>query len=238
MKRVYSVMKFILRDSAKPVAIYYLVLVTILAAMLSLLPFLGKEVGPLNGGDGTALIFLFVVGLNMFKSNYQFMQANGVTRMHFYAGGLLAMAAVAAFMAVAGVGIQAMILQVSAHGMQTISELLYPANGFLAHFLWELAAHLAAIALGWFVTMLFYRSGTALKLAISIGVPVFAIIGPPILDVFTDGWFSDAILRFCAFVLGLSGRPDAWAGALGLFVTVVAFSGFCFLLVRRAPVKT
>jgi hypothetical protein len=196
--------------------------------MLLLPLLLGNAKGSVNGVEGASLIFLFVMGLNLFKPSFLFMQANGVTRRHFYMGSLMTIAAVSVCLTI----VDALLFGANA---QSLSGLLYAQSGFVARLIWTLAGNLAATAAGWFVTMLFYRSGKALKLVLAIAPPVLLCVGLPLLDSVIS--VTPALGRFAALLLGLSGRPDAWIGALSLIVLAALLSSFCFLLVRRAPVK-
>ncbi|NLO26332.1 MAG: hypothetical protein GX114_09395, partial [Clostridiales bacterium] len=52
------------------------------------------------GGLGTAtIIFISIAGMDCFKTSFMFMTANNVTRRRFYHGTLIALVALAAFMA-------------------------------------------------------------------------------------------------------------------------------------------
>jgi hypothetical protein len=235
MKRVVSVFKYMTRDVARPVAIYYLV---IMILYMLLLPWLtGRNDFTANGIESASLIFLFVMGLNMFKSGFLFTQANGVTRRHFYLGGLMGAAALAVFITAVDAVLYEAVRLFTANA-QSLSRLIYPENGYIARILWTLAANLACVAGGWFVTMLYYRSGKALKLVISIGTPALLFVGLPILNSAAHGAVINGIGMFIAAVMGLSSRPDAWIGALSFTVLAVVLSALCYLFVRRAPVKS
>lgn len=235
MKRAGSVFQFMARETLRSVVCFYIVIAAIFFVLLPLLRFSGNV--NTTGVDGASMIFLFVIGLNFFKHNFLFSQANGVSRRHFYLGSLMALAAVAATLTVVGCVLDVFV-RLFDPGIKDISALIYPKSSFLSGFVWTLFTNLAFMVLGWFIAMVFYRSGKALKLVISIGIPVFLFIVLPMLNEAMHGVIFDALGKSITFLMGLTFGPSIWVGVLSMFVVAAAFSGFCYLLVRRAPVKS
>lgn len=234
MKRIYSVFKYMARETARTVALYYLAICVIYMLLLPMI--LGNAGSSVKGMEAASLIFLFVVGLNIFKASFLFSQANGVTRRHFYAASLMTVAAASLVVTVVDAllyGAMSLFLPRE----QSLFSMLYPVSGLPARLLWTLTANLACTVTGWFITLLYYRSGKPVKLLISIVPPIFLSVGLPVLNNATGGRFLSALGNFFAFMLGLGGSPKAWAGSLGLLALAAVLSGLCFLLVRRAPVK-
>jgi hypothetical protein len=231
MKRAVSVFKYISLETSRSVLYFYIVIAAIYFVLFPLL----NSSGTVNfvGVDGASIIFLFVMGLNLFKQNFLFSQANGVTRRHFYLGSLMAIAAIAAALTVADAVLNAFVRLIDP-SVRNLSVLVWRESSFASGIVWKLCANLASMFFGWFITMVFYRSGKALKLVLSIGVPVLLFVVWPVVDSAMQWhpflWFANS------FVMNFY-MKSIWNGTLCLLAIAAAFSGFCYLLVRRAPVK-
>lgn len=237
MNRIHKVYKYMIRETTQPVLVFYLVivLVSVLGVSMKLvMPHMNYE---FDGMRLATTIFLFVTGLNSFKSSYLFLQANGVTRRHFYAGGLLAIAtAVVAVTAIDSLLYGLLRLFVQPEQKYTML-LLYPNSGFVVALLWTLAFNLLAAIFGWFLTMLYYRSNKYVKIAISVSPAIVMIVLPILSSVFGGGNWLSAMAEVFLAVMGLAGTPNAWIGMITMLVAATAFAGLSFLLVRRAPIK-
>lgn len=235
MKRAIKVFKYLLSDSIRPAAIFYLVIVllTVIGATFTLT--MNNWNFEFGGMRLATTIFLFVAGLNSFKSGYLFLQANGVTRRTFYAGGLVSIMALAAAMTVIDSILYA-VLNIIVPVSQELSPLLYPQSGYPATLVWTLAFNTLATVFGWVLTMVYYRSGKGLKIALSIS-PAILLIGLILVSDATGGKLLESLSNaFCA-VMGLTGTRSAWVGAGSMFVAAALCAGLSFLLIRRAPVK-
>jgi hypothetical protein len=236
MKRIWRVFQYLIHETIRPVVIFYIVIIAVLALGLSMTVIFPESTVELDGMKLSTVIFLFVVGLNSFKSGYLYLQANGVTRRYYYAGGLIALVAVAAAMTVVDAAYyEALHLFMPVN--RGLSPLLYPGSGYLAGFVWTLAFNLLAVGAGWFITMLYYRMGKALKILVSVAVPAILLAGVPIIDFHTGSTFTKTAVLVFRALLGLAGTPNAYIGALSMAAFAAIAFGFCFLLVRRAPVK-
>lgn len=235
MNRILKVAKYQILDTAKAVGIFYAVMAALFAfALCAPAMFPGSRVEA-GGFRFATPVFLLVVGLNSFKPAYIFCQANGVTRRQFYLGGLIALAATAIFMTAIDTAVHG-ALELAANAGFVAMPLLYPESGFSALQVFMLSLDLLAAFAGWFITMLYYRSGKALKVAISLSPAAVAIL-LPLMNGALGGRLLPALGSFFRFALGLSGTPNPCAAALSMAVAAAALAGLCFLLVRRAPVK-
>jgi hypothetical protein len=235
MARQFKVAKYMVWESAKAVLIYYVVIAFIVAFWAVLPVTVSINDIRFNGIESSTSIFLLVAGLVSFKPNYLFLQANGVTRRQYWAGGLLGMAAVTLAMTAidAALGLISGLFMNARHGLP---PLIYPGSSPAAAFLWTLALNLSAVTAGWFITMLYYRCGKWLKLAISFS-PVVFLAAMLAVDGMTGNGFSGAIAGAVSAAMGLGDAPGILPGICTLAAAAAALAGLCFLLVRRAPVK-
>lgn len=233
MKRVWAVFRYMIREAAMPVAIYYIVIALLLAVGFSVqIAYNNVRIG-FNGVKFATTVFLFVAGLNSFKSPYLFLQANGITRRCFIRSGTLALAAVAAGMTLIDAALNG-FLGIIAPADGELPSLLYPNAGFAGTLVWTLAVNLLSAFAGWFVTMLYYRLSKTGKVALSLS-PAVVFVALALLDPAMGVW--RAIGTALRYAMGLAGTPNPYVGALTIAAAAAALAGFCFLLVRRAPVK-
>ena len=217
-----------LSQSVFALGIFYFVIVALLAlfALLEHIQIPGFSIQSASGLGATSCFFLFVVGLNSFKSDFYFACYNGISRKSMFQGILLYMAILSLLMAVGGTVVDLCATQLFPYtptvygvlGLQSDSLLSLGALGM--NFLLLLCANLLSFALGYLITIAYYRMSTQLKVAVSVGVPAGLIL----LDLsgLTDGWTF----------------PQGYGFLFLLFIALVIFSLlFSYLLLRRAQVK-
>lgn len=187
-------LKYFLSDIKKALLIYYSIIYVILIATVILqLIFKPKGSGYMGGIEMSSVVFIFVVGLNSFKGNFKMLLANGVSRNTMFKSVLTGIAPLAGFMALVDsingaivssiINYKPMFMQLyhaRYAGMppEFSTQLLSMAEGFL----WMFFTYAAMAMLGFLITTLYYRMNKAVKLAVSIGVPVFLFVVLPILD--------------------------------------------------------
>ncbi len=222
MNKVFKVFRYQVYESLAAVAIFY-------AAMLFVTLLLTVWDGSSSGFEFATAIFIFVVGLNSFKTNFRFMQFLSVTRKTFFLGTLLALVAIAAGMAVIDIAWGRLYAQLQPYS--SLFSQAYAQGSIFAQFVWEFAL-LAMFAFGGlFITALYYRSNRVLKIVISLS-PVYISI---ILNLLQPS--VEQMIRIFAFLGGFREGVTVWSNLLGMFVTVLISVGLSFLLIRRAPVK-
>lgn len=222
MNKILKVFRYQVYESLMAVAIFYLV-------MLVVTLFLSIWDGSSSGFEFASAIFIFVAGLNSFKSSFRFMQFLGVTRKTFFAGTLLALAAIAAGMSVIDMvwgRLYALIQPYSSLFSQS-----YAQGGIFIQFVWETVLLSMFAFVGFLVTTLYYRCNKLMKIIISLS-PVYISV---VLNMVPS--LLNPLLKVLGFLAGV--RPDAgvWGNVSGMLVSVVAATCLCFLLVRKAPIK-
>lgn len=96
---------------------------------------------------------------------------------------------------------------------------------------------LAAMMFGYFLAILFYRSGKAGRLCIAAGLPVFTfVVLPPLVVFYRNTPFMQGLWKFFRLILGLdNGNPFYLIGTC--VVVFLLFSVFSFLLMRKVPLR-
>jgi len=105
-------------------------------------------------------------------------------------------------------------------------------------FLLNVCLYTAALAVGYFITIGYYRMNKIAKIIVSIGVPGLYVFVFPIVDfLFLDGTLTSALMNTVAFTYGgmIGGNPY-FTICSGLLASAV-FLGLTYLMVRRAPIK-
>lgn len=223
MKKAFKVFRYQIYESLTAVAIFYL-------AVLFIALFVTIWDGSSSSGfEFASAIFIFVVGLNSFKSSFRFMQFLGVTRKTFFLGTLLALLAIAAGMTVIDMVLGNLYAQVQPYS--SLFAQAYVQKSIVAQFVWETALLTMFAFVGFFITMLYYRSGKVLKIVISLA-PVYVSI---ILNLMPS--LVIPLTQILGFLGGIRPGVGVWDNVLGMLVSILASTGLCFLLIRRAPIK-
>lgn len=246
---IFASYRYQLADHKKSILIFYLVIIiiTCIAGVSAAIAFHSAETTgdlSISGGELATLVFLFVVGLCTFKETFFFSTQNGSSRKTIFAAKLLTMGSVAVIMSFADTllylaeGALRSITHVSVHTYRAYI-LLFGANGEspallqAKSFFLEVMMALAAMAAGYFITVLFYRLNKAGKIAVSVGVPMLFMVVLPLLD---DIVFHGAITRLLGnAAVFLFSTPSHMY--LTCFVIFALASGLAFLLMRKAVVR-
>ena len=239
-----SVYKYQLNDIKKPILVFYLVIACLFAlvylgvatTLISVKPGFNMDSKyRISGFEFNTIVFLFVCGLNMFRETFRLSMQNGVPRKTIWTGTVLTFLTVGGGMAL----IDTVICFVAVNfitpqfGLRVggLYELMYEersirnsmAQNFLEGFLLNICLYTAALAIGYFFTIGYYRMNKIAKIIVSIGVPVFIIIVLPILitRVYGDTCPSERYY----YDIGS-----------GLLVSAV-FLGLTYLMIRKVPIK-
>ena len=93
--------KYQINEYIKSIKIFYLVVILVIALFGVLINTSASSNFRSTGGiEGSAMIFLFILGLNSFKETFLMMLQNGTTRKSMFIGRLLTISVTSVFMAV------------------------------------------------------------------------------------------------------------------------------------------
>jgi hypothetical protein len=220
-------------DFWKAVVIFYSIIILILFSITVLV---SKNVEDISFGgmEMATVIFMFVSGLNCFKSNFKFMLANNVSRKGFYFGNTIALISVAAFMALLD-AILNNVLRLNIPYEGVVMQ-LYRNHFFFAGFLWSFGLYSFFVCLGWFITMLYYSCNKLMKVVVSI-VPVLVIALFRYIDWISGGSVGRAVADFLTKAMGFAYNNNVYVGALSLIIGAAAIVLICFLPLRNAIAK-
>ena len=167
MNHVYSFARYQLADSRKAVAIFYLVILILALVMVVTSTDSGGE----SSFSGASIVFIFILGLNCFKTSFLFAQVNNLSRRAFYFATLLSLVAVSVFMSLVDFVLERVVSSLVVY--KSFYEQMY-SDPNLAKVLWTVAVLTFAASLGWMITMLYYRASPPLKIIISLSPAVIS----------------------------------------------------------------
>jgi hypothetical protein len=248
--KLKAALKYQIHGMIKPLIIFYIIIYAIIifaGIQRVVMSHNGIRVTS-SGVEISTAIFIFVFGLNSFKSTFHLFLANGVSRKTMFKSYILAVVPLAVFMALIDT-INNLALS-SVGSFQSIFYQMYhmhygPILNFSAQmrvaldgFVWMTFLYTALSLIGFFITTIYYRMGKSLKLIVSIGVPVFFLMLLPYMDTYLfDGKIFDALRYFLAKAWGFLDGYNPYISVLTCFITAAVFGALSFLAMRRATVK-
>lgn len=245
------------KDHLKSLAIFYAIyygLMVVISVVNSILRATSSLDGAVsysfksNGIEMVGVIFIFVVGLCSFKERFYLCLQSGVSRKTLFISFLLASGITVAIMGLVDLLLPVLInLVFQDTNMMSFFEqsyvIAFENKGvlfFLNQWGFSFSLYWVMMVAGYFISILYYRMSTPVKVAVSVGVPVFCIYILPVLDytVFQFKFFS-FLSQFVAFALGVDGYPQlrAWMPVISFLAATAVLSGVAFLLMRKAVLK-
>jgi len=236
MNKTLKASKYIIMDYKKAILTFYTVILLICVMMIAVYMNLdSKAQANMNfaGFGSSVLIFIFIAGLNSFKSNFKFMQANNISRKRFFVASIITVMLVAALMAFVDIALNNILKQIVP--IESIYEQLYNHNSFFGDFLWSFALFAFTGGLGFFITILYYKCNKLMKFVISF-VPILTIIILVTLDSMVNGIILKSISNFMTMAMGLKSH-NSYIAVFCFFVSYAVISSLCYLLLRRISIK-
>jgi hypothetical protein len=235
--KTLSIFKFQFTEATRSLTVFFGIMLLILAFM-SVSISGSAEVG---GMETASVIFIFVVGLNSFKSAFNFSLANGVSRKTQFVGHLATTAVLAAIL-VLGNSLLNLIFSNFVPYSSLYAQLYFQNSPFSytdnlwSGPIWFFLLYFTSAVLGYMICLIYYRSGLAMKLVVSIAPPIFLFIVLPYLAMLypeTAHYWSELV----GSAFGLYQAPDPYRAMQTFFVSSLLFNGAGFMLMRRAQVK-
>jgi len=237
LEHTFKVSKYIFQDFKKALIIYYGIIIGIFMLMLfSYMRFSSGQSGDdiRFGGFGVStVIFMFVSGLNCFKVNFKFMQANNISRKRFYRGTIIALISVAALMAFVDVVLNNVFNQIIPY--EGVFEQLYRNGNYFADFVWSFALMVLAVSTGMFITLLYYKCNKLMKVMISF-IPVVLFILLALFNNLTKGAVAYGVVNFFTAVLGFE-NYNPYIAVFSFFIASAGVLALSYGLIRRMPIK-
>lgn len=209
-----------------------------------------------SGMEATSWITFFITGIICFSLWLKNSMANCIPRKKEFLSAIASVAIFAVFL-VAGNYIINFICELISDkayygawdlqfGMKNDrGRLLAGGEKFLYHFAGVIFNYVSIVSCffgGYFIGALYYRMNTALKIAVSVGVPALLFVGFPLVTyiMMNTGVWDDSFFYNIGYKLGeFSSMIN---NSMGLTILeclgeAVIYGGLSFLLIRKAPVK-
>ena len=243
--------RYQMADHKKSILIFYVVIVvlSLIFGFSTTLIINGNDAavhGSTSGNEMATVIFLFVVGLCTFKETFLISLQNGVSRKTLFTAKLLTMLSVAVIMAMIDkifflLYAAALSITNSQVTASTFYEALYPsstagAGPLMLHaesFFFEVLLALAAMAAGYFITIMFYRLSKTGKVIVGAGVPVLFLMAIP----WADQYFFNGKITIALVKLIMTAVNTPSHMAVTCLLAIVVFNALAFTLMRKAVVK-
>lgn len=197
-----------------------------------------------GGIELSSIIFLFVLGLNLFSESFRMFLQNGLSRRTLFFSLVLSILPISAFMATVDSinGLVANLL-VNYDGIYLQMYGLRYGTGIglqqtIEGLFWYTTAYAMVAMLGLLITTLYYRLNKMGKLLISIGLPVTFVVILPLIDrTFTRGAIFKGIFNFLTFAWGFQNGFNPYYSMITSTLFFALFGCLTYLLMRRAVVR-
>lgn len=248
---LFASYRYQMADHRNPILLFYLVMIGLSCISAATIATVGTvdnvfAVNLYGGPEMATLVFLFVMGLCTFKETFFLFLQNGVSRKTLFAGKLLTFASIALILSAADTLLRLIIrglmeLAGSSANVLTFYASVYGRNDAsgpvplqVKAFFFEFFLALFVMALGYFITVLFYRLNAKGKILVGAGVPILLLIALPLLDAYVPFPLPYATILHTIFNAASRTAPRLMASALLGFVL---FSTLAWLLMRKAVLK-
>jgi len=226
----------------KAIMIYYGIMIAIYVVLLSVT----SNQGGVSGTEVSTSIFIFVVGLNSFTNSFKMFLQNGLSRRTLFYSYTTTMVIISVFMAFITSIVNIIMNSFLSYELlyfQIYSRRYIGASSgvvkFVDGFLWTAFLYMILGMLGYFITILYYRMNTKLKVLVSVGVPVFLMVGMPYIEFnWTNGRISKTIFDFIAYTSGYTNGYNPYYFMVTSLVVLIILGSLSYSLIRKAVVKT
>lgn len=236
--------KYQLWEGKRSLIIFYGIIYAIYTLAIVATKTFSPETLGISGIELSSMIFLFILGLNLFSESFRMFLQNGLSRKTLFFSLVLSILPIAAFMAIVDsingvvasllVDYEGMYLQIYGLRYGTGIGVLQTIEGLF----WYITAYAMVAMLGLLITMIYYRLNKMGKLLISIGFPVtFVVILPFIDSTFTNGAIFKGIYNFFAFAWGFQNGLNPYYSMITCTLFFALFGGLAYLLMRKAVVR-
>ena len=232
-------------------AILYYSMFIFIFLVLCIINYTSGLQGTMSGIEFVTIIFLFISGLNSFKSNFYFAKSNGISRKTFIKGLLISSLPIALVVSILDITINRInnifIKNPTLYDMTYGSLLGNMANVFndswvqsnsfatiINTFLFQFSFCLLAYVVGIVINMIYYRSNKYVKVLVSVA-PVMLIIFNTTLSI-RNPRLAMKLNEFIDYIFGFD-PLNVFACITTFLIITVILSGIAFLLIRKAVIK-
>jgi hypothetical protein len=240
MEYLTKIIRYYLVNSFRLYIILTVVILLVhLIASILVDQFLGPE-REAGIAEPAVLICGFILGVSAFAPSFRYLLSQGISRQRFIICSGVSLILVSIILAILVMIYYAVSLRAFySHGFLTIFEGIYHNQNLLSLVVWEFAAILLLVVLGWLIRLIYYKSGRMTRAA-SVFSPVVLWIAITSLNSMTNGEFLYSLRKFLSTILGYTTTatlyPNPYIASLSFLVIVIIMYGAVFLLTRRAQV--
>ena len=229
-------------DAIKVVSVYYLIFISILVLIVTMSTAVNKSYS-VSGLELTSMIFIFVCGLNSFKENFYLSQSNNISRKTFLRGIILSIIFISMIMATVDFIINRImnlfmlsptIYDMGYTALRNFNSVSYSgelvqSNSILTiinTIFLTFVLYCFAYILGLVINMIYFRSNTLMKIAISV-------IGGALLITTLS---SVSITKVLKLILGIN-TQNVYIAIFTFVILFIALLGLAKLLIKEATIK-
>lgn len=236
--------RYHLQGFVKASTIYYTIVIAFQLLALLIIHLTGSNDSNISGLEISSSIFLFVMGLNAFKSQFTLFLQNGISRKTLFCSALATFLMVS--FAFALIDAVYPLLFSSRFGHQSLYAGIYLRRQIsfsLMGILWAALLNLIALCGGFLISTLYYRLNRLSKTLVSITVPLLLFVVIPIVEALIPTFhFYSTLFQCISWCLGFeSGTLGFQINQIRPLLCFAAFSallsGLSFLLIRRATLR-
>lgn len=231
----------------KATIIYYFIFVCVIIALIAI----SSGIITISGVEISTAIFLFVCGLNSFKSNFYFAKSNGISRKTFIKGLLISSVPIALVMSIIDIIINRVnnifiknptLYDMSYGELVGHIGIVYESNWIQSNslatifntILFQFSLCLLAYVIGIVINMIYYRANKYVKVLLSAILVAFIILKGNLS--MRNPSLTLRINEFTNYIFGFN-PSNVFACITTFLVFTVVLSGIAFLLIRKAVIK-
>ncbi|WP_411169355.1 hypothetical protein ACH36K_02095 [Clostridium sp. MB05] len=249
--KAYKIAKYNINSLKKSLFVYYLIFIAVCMFLVTLSKIYYGNFGT-SGIELSSAIFIFIVGLNMFKENFYFMKSNNVSRKSYFLGTVLSILPIATLMSVIDIIINRvyslfskcptnydMIFTDFSNNVDitTATSNWIQGNDIVTlfnTFLFQAALYLMLFALGFVITMVYYKCNKLMKTVISISPIMLFILFGALVSIFP--YAAQKVLEFLFYIFGITPR-NVYTAILTFIILFIALIIAAYLLIRKMIIK-
>jgi hypothetical protein len=246
--RSYKLAKYNIKSSLKSIMIYYSIIITITISIAIMSKSSGGGIEA-HGIEISSVIFLFVLGLNSFKENFYFAEANNISRVDYFIAIAIAIMTIGLAMSVIDVIINRVdnlfVVNTTLYDMSYNNIFQGPLNTegwiqsnsigtLLGTVTFLFAFYISAFVVGLLITLIYYKCNKTMKILVSLSpIAIMAIFSKLS---YNDPEFGQKVAEFIDNILGISTK-NSYTAVLTFICLFLITMGFVYLLLRKAEVK-
>lgn len=250
--RSLKVAKYNLFNIRKSIITYYCIFISVCVGLVTINNFKEGMVS-CSGIELSTVIFLFVVGLNIFKESFYFIQSNNISRKIYFKGMIISIFPITVIAAVIDVIINRVynlfmncpsnydmmytsfrdidtVGSIASSGWVQSNDIMTLLNTFLLQF----AVCTVIFAVGLAISIIYYRCNKLMKVVVSVVPIMFIMLANMLAYTFTEA-FSKVVV-FIENIFGWNTR-NPYVAMVTLTVIFIVVIGIIYLLVRKAVIK-